>query len=174
MGGKKNGIIDGSYAMDLHDGSILDEATGSIDLPPGQALQFKEINKWGGWNGNVNSGSDDIVNDGGNKGKSLFDRNRHLATGKKSVLVVRVKAANSETTDSELRLSDSVFGNGFDGSTDPVTLRSQYKACSYGQLEFEEAENKDGTNINIRNGTSYVHMLYSFSLIPTTLSHSHI
>ena len=65
----------------------------------------------------------------------------------------------SETTASELRLSDSVFGNGVDGNVDSVTLRSQYKACSHDQLNFEEADDRDGKIINIRNGT-YVRVLY--------------
>ena len=72
--------------------------------------------------------------------------------GTLSIFVVRVISADASTTDSVERLRDSVFGNGADGSADPVTMRSQYLACSYDQLEFVEANDRDGTNSNIRNG----------------------
>lgn len=52
--------------------------------------------------------------------------------GNRSVLVVRVKAEDSRTTVSLKELSDSVFGT----NGDPVTLASQFDACSYGKLTF--------------------------------------
>ena len=78
------------------------------------------------------------------------------------MLVVRVQhATQASTTATVERLSDSVFGNGVDGSDDPVTLKSQYSECSYGALNFVEAANRNGnTGTNIRNGTfSSVHMI---------------
>ena len=187
----RKGIIDGTSELDLPDGSMLDEATGTIDLPPGQALKFREGLKNGGGNGNGNStgnngnsgngGGNGNGNSGGKKGSSLFDRNRHLAiTGSRSVLVVRVIAADGETSASELRLSDSVFGNGVDGIVDAVTLRSQYAACSDGQLNFVEVADKDGTDMLIRNGTSskfihylnfHCHLYYLISFSQTHLFH---
>lgn len=76
--------------------------------------------------------------------KGLFDRNleqdnhRKLATttGTKTVLAVRVIASDGEYGFSESALSDEVFGT----YGDPVNLVSQYKACSFDQLNFGPAE----------------------------------
>ena len=54
-----------------------------------------------------------------------LDRCDLAVTGTRSVLVVRVVAADTSTTQSVERLSNSVFGNGADGSVDSVTMRSQ-------------------------------------------------
>ena len=74
---------------------------------------------------------------------------RQLAvTGTRTVLVVKVILNDGQTTATESRLSDSVFGNG----VDTVTLKSQYAACSHDQLIFDKAENRNtGGNI-ISNG----------------------
>jgi len=127
--------------MDIPEDSMINDLTGTIELPPGKKINFKGKEKQG--NGNNNS-----------KKKSPWeDRNRRsLVSGDRSVLVVRVIAADGQTSASEARLSDSVFGNGADGSVDPVTLKSQYSACSYGALNFNEVADRDGASINIRNG----------------------
>jgi hypothetical protein len=70
------------------------------------------------------------------------------------VLAVRVIAGdNTKYGNTEAQLSDFVFGNG----NDPVNLQSQYKACSYNQLNFNKVPNKNmvtpsGQNTNIANG----------------------
>jgi hypothetical protein len=136
--GNKSNIVGGLSELVLPEGSEVDESTATIQLPPGKGVQFKEKSNKG--KGPHNNG--------------LYDRSRNLAvTGQRSVLVVRVIATDATTTASVERLSDSVFGNGADGSVDPVTLRSQYLACSHDALEFVEAADRDGTNIQIRNGT---------------------
>ena len=152
----KKSIIDGMSDIDLPEGSILDESTGTIELPPGKRLGFKESSNHRGNHGNGrNNGNNSPPQEGRAHDNAFFNRrNRKLSvTGTRSVLVVRVIAADSQTTASELRLSDSVFGNGVDGSVDTVTLRSQYLACSYDQLNFVQAADRDGNSINIRNGT---------------------
>eukprot|EP00956_Cyclotella_meneghiniana_P000243 scaffold308_cov52-Cyclotella_meneghiniana.AAC.2 len=76
--------------------------------------------------------------------QSLFDRNleglnnRKLAstTGTRSVLAVRVIASDGQYGFDEATLSDDVFGT----FGDPVNLVSQYKACSFDQLNFVPAE----------------------------------
>lgn len=61
---------------------------------------------------------------------------RKLATiGDRDVLVIRVVGTDASTTASEAQLSDDVFGN----DRDPVNLRNQFAACSYGQLIFIKA-----------------------------------
>ena len=72
-------------------------------------------------------------------------KDRRLAetiTQDKTVLVVRVEAADGATTATQAQLSDSVFGNG----VDPVNLKSQYEACSHNELMINKAA--DRTSIN--------------------------
>ena len=80
--------------------------------------------------------------------------NRRLdASGNRRVLIVRVIAAGVTTTSNEAHLSDSVFGNNADGDgADEVNLRSQYAACSKGQLLFSPAGERTGLSTSIRNG----------------------
>jgi hypothetical protein len=61
--------------------------------------------------------------------------------GTRSVLVVRVIAADKSTTKSESQLAESVFEN----ANDSLNLQSWYKQCSYNQLNFVPAT---GTGIN--------------------------
>jgi hypothetical protein len=61
-------------------------------------------------------------------------RRRSLSTtGTKSVLVVRVNAADKSTSARASELSNNIFGT----SGDTVTMKSQYNQCSYGKLQFE-------------------------------------
>ena len=70
-----------------------------------------------------------IINRG--RGPNTNRALRELAvTGTRTVLVVRIVASNGSTGYSEAQLSDSVFGT----SGDSVNLKSQYDACSQGQL----------------------------------------
>jgi hypothetical protein len=62
--------------------------------------------------------------------------------GNRTVLAVRVllnDAAYNHTT--QTGLSDDIFGNG----RDPHNLRSQYEACSFGQLIFNKAPDRNMT-----------------------------
>jgi len=74
-------------------------------------------------------------------------RNRHLRrrlrTGTYKVLVLRGVALDSEALEADV-LSDKIFGT----SGDFVNLKSQYKACSYGQLNFEPMDAVDGVGVN--------------------------
>jgi len=85
------------------------------------------------------------------------DKRRNLAvvTGDKTVLVVRVVAADGSTGFSEVQLSDSVFGNG----VDPVNIKSQYAACSFDKLNITKPidraivqSNPPATSTPISNG----------------------
>ena len=148
----KKSIADGESSLELPAGAMINLDDGSIELPSGE-VKFKE---------KENNG----------KKKGLFkddsrDRRRKLVSGTRSVLVVRVQhATDASTSASAERLSDSVFGNGADGSVDPVTLKSQYSACSYNQLTFVEAADRTGnTGTLIRDGTFIMLLCYMCSHI---------
>jgi hypothetical protein len=83
-------------------------------------------------------------------------RNLATANGKKTILVVRVIANNRATTASESALARDVFD-------DSVNVATQYKACSYGKLNFVKANNRDISSnkkgsgeTSIRNGVTTV------------------
>ncbi len=75
-------------------------------------------------------------------------RNLFSTTGSKTVLVVRVKSNDAETTPSEGDLSDVFFGT----FTDSVTLKSQISDCSYDQLLLSPVADRNGTSAVISNG----------------------
>jgi hypothetical protein len=77
-------------------------------------------------------------------------RNLAQTTGTKNVLVVRVKGADKNTTSSMAEISNSVFGT--DG--DPVNLKSQFAACSFGQV-----------NITPAIGSTYLRSLFDCDII---------
>jgi len=89
-------------------------------------------------------------------------RNRELANpfkGYKSILAVRIIAADGETTIDETLLSNSIYGN----DVDPVTLVSQIKACSHGKLNLIKASDRVGRSdvsgdVKISNGVVTVHL----------------
>lgn len=61
------------------------------------------------------------------------------AAGSRNVLVVRVTAKDNSLTQTPQDLSDTVFG--------PIgSMKSQYKACSMGKLNFEMAKSNDIMN----------------------------
>lgn len=72
-------------------------------------------------------------------------------TGDRKVLVVRVKADDARTSLSQSELSDSVFGT----SGDPVTVASQFAACSHGKLTLSPAIHP-GISKNDAIGTTVV------------------
>ncbi|KAI2492864.1 Gametolysin peptidase M11 [Fragilaria crotonensis] len=71
-----------------------------------------------------------------------------------TVLVLRIEAADKATTASESQLSDDIFGT----NGDSLNLKSQFNACSYGQLQFEPLTS---------NGIVGTDAVYTVSL-PTT------
>jgi hypothetical protein len=76
-------------------------------------------------------------NDGGNANRENGNgnggnRGRNLQNVVTNVLVLRVVAQDTSTTATETQLADDIFG----ASGDVVNLQSQYKACSYDQLQF--------------------------------------
>ena len=78
----------------------------------------------------------------------------NFTNGVKKVLVLRVVAQDSETTAKEAQLANNIFGD----SGDPLNLQSQYKACSYDQLQFNAVRS------NIQIGTDGIYTVY----LPTT------
>lgn len=130
---KEKSVIDGVIELDLPEGAYLDERTASLKLPSQVGLKFK-----------AKSGS-------GSTG--IFDRSRRslAVSGTRTALVVRIVASNAPLK-SEASLSNAVFGNGADGTVDPMTLKSLYTTCSHGQLTFVQASDRNGRSINIRKG----------------------
>ena len=87
------------------------------------------------------------------------NNNRKLAVfkGDKSILAVRVTVANGAPSFESGLLSDSIFGNG----RDPVNMKSQFDACSYGKLNIVKAPPRSGQSVNtgdveIYNGVTSV------------------
>ena len=86
------------------------------------------------------------------------ERSKSRFEGEKTVLAVRVVAANNKTTGlDEYSLSDSIFGIGID----KVNLASQFDDCSYGKLKFITAKDRSGKssnsgNVGITNGVTTV------------------
>ncbi|GFH56169.1 hypothetical protein CTEN210_12645 [Chaetoceros tenuissimus] len=72
--------------------------------------------------------------------------------GTRTVLVVRVNAADKSTTADESQLAESIFEN----RNDSLNLQSWYKQCSYNQLNFEPA-----TGVGINGGVTTVNVTSS-------------
>ncbi len=76
-------------------------------------------------------------------GSRPHSRRRKLASsGAKQMLAVRVIAVDAATTSSEDEIRDSWFGT----FGDPVNMKSQYEACSYGKLKINPANNGKVSN----------------------------
>jgi hypothetical protein len=72
--------------------------------------------------------------------RNLQRSRRNLQGGTRTVLAVRVIVDDGTYNHTDRAgLSDDVFGNG----VDPVNLKSQFAACSYNQLKFDKAPNKN-------------------------------
>ena len=103
------------------------------------------VNRNGGGQGRANT-------DDGSDG--WWNRGRNLQNVVKKVLVLRVVAQDASTTADETELADDIFG----ASGDAVNLQSQYKACSYDQLQF------NAVTSNTAVGSDGVYTVY----LPTT------
>jgi len=164
----KQQIMNGDIELNISEGAYLNTATSTLEMPTKKrsmnntSLQFFKEKR------------------GRNDGtKSMFDRSRRRSlatTGTRSALVVRVVASNAAPTLSEATLSDSVFGNGADGTVDPVSMKSHFKTCSHGQLDFVEAADRDGRTVKIRNGMceAICFKINSFSFAPSPSSSSRL
>lgn len=132
----------------------------SIKIRGKANVKKKKIKNWRNWRGSIARNRDNFFNRGSvaNRPDNFFDLgSRRLAeTGNKTVLVVRVVAADGSTSFSTSELSDAVFGT--DG--DLVNLKSQYAACSYDQFNFNPAPNRavaaGQVGTNIVNGATEV------------------
>jgi hypothetical protein len=70
-----------------------------------------------------------------------------VTTGTKTILAVRVVTKDDRLADfDEALLNEQVF------STSDTNLKTQFSACSFGQLEFEEATPRVGASVSIANG----------------------
>ena len=130
-----------------------------IRIPAGSYMDESAIDLTGQTPGAVDSIIVDEANGGGVSWAGFFGRDlqekqgvqiphanndqRRLKTGERSVLVVRVLAADATTGYSESLLSNSVFGN----EVDAINLRDQYLKCSHNQLTFNPV-----TRSGVNNG----------------------
>ncbi|CAJ1954136.1 unnamed protein product [Cylindrotheca closterium] len=136
----------GSTMLNISSSTLMDPETATLQLvdPP----EF--IN-------------DDNASDNDDNNSERRHRNLMGKTGSKTVLAVRVIAANSAFSRTEDQLSWSVFG----GPGDAVNLKSQYAACSHGKLNFNKRPNKNGRSTNIRNGVVTIRLS-----VPVSVGHS--
>ncbi|CAJ1961537.1 unnamed protein product [Cylindrotheca closterium] len=120
-----NELYSGLTILDLPDNSLINLETQTIELEAPPVL--------------VNNES------------TIRHRGRKLTAviGVKTILAVRVIAANAETSPSEAQLASDIFGG--DG-LDFVNVRSQYLACSHGKLDFQKATGRSGLSTSIYNG----------------------
>ena len=130
--------IDSGVSTLAADGAVF--LDGALQIPADAAIELGSI--------------DDIINESDDGGllrwRKLRSRqkSRKLAvTGRKKMLVVRADAKDHSTTADMATLSNNIFGT----AGDTVTLKSQYDACSYGQLIFEPYEENGGVvEVDIR------------------------
>jgi hypothetical protein len=142
----KKGIVDGAIELSMPAGAYLDEDAATLEVPSPDRLKLMEK----------------IKKDGNNSREGLlFHRSRRslAVTGTRSALVVRIIASGVVTSKSEATLSNAVFGNGADGTVDPVTMKGHFGTCSHGQLSFVQANDRDGRSIRIRNGKPSILLL---------------
>ncbi|GFH49885.1 hypothetical protein CTEN210_06361 [Chaetoceros tenuissimus] len=135
-------LVSGEVELEFDEDAMIDESTAEIisKSPPGLA---KKKNGNGNGNGNGPHGRQ-LQTQIGNCGTYVGGS----CAGTRTVLAVRVVAADKTTSASESELSDSIFGtshNIFGISGDSLNLKSWYNQCSYNQLNFIPAE---GTDIN--------------------------
>lgn len=69
-------------------------------------------------------------------------------TGQKSVIAIRVIAADASETSSAAVLSDEIFGT----SGDLVNLRERSASCSYNKFKLEPYIGTTSTGVNVTNG----------------------
>lgn len=101
---------------------------GELHIPADAAVQF----------GTVYNSTDIIVR----------RRLQSKQTGEKRVLVIRADAQDSRTKASISDLEDDVFGR----RGNQVNLKTQYQACSHGQLQIEPFQGYTDTGVYVENG----------------------
>jgi hypothetical protein len=88
----------------------------------------------------------------GGVGTGPNSRRLATVTGTKEMLAIRVVAADASTTSDEAFISDSWFGT----SGDLINLKSQYSACSMGQLTCNGASKTTSTGVTVVDGTTTI------------------
>ena len=117
------GIIISGESTFVQDGAYYDDERGTLNVSGLENVEYGEIDP--------------------------SKRRRRLAVtiGTRTMLAVRVIGSDVATTATESEISDSWFGT----SGDPVNLKSQIAACSYGKLTMNAA-----TSDSISNGVTTV------------------
>ncbi|KAL3940774.1 MAG: hypothetical protein SGBAC_004756, partial [Bacillariaceae sp.] len=130
-------LYSGSTLLDIPDNSLINLETQTIELHTPPVL--------------INNKS------------TIRHRDRKLTSqvGVKTILGVRIVAMNAATSSSEAQLASDIFGG--DG-IDLVNVRSQYLACSHGQLDFQKATNRNGQSTSISNGVVTVQVAKATSV----------
>ena len=152
--GWEDGMKSGRDIIAIPKGALM-KSDGSIDV------QGKQPMKWSGGSkpqknvGNgLFQGTRNLTERTPEQEHNLANLHRQLQTnsiGTKTVLAVKAVGNNGEYSFTPAQLSDYVFGAG--------SLKSQYNACSYGQLEFNPTPNRamstnpnDGVTTSISDG----------------------
>mmetsp|Transcript_22863 Transcript_22863/g.53988 ORF Transcript_22863/g.53988 Transcript_22863/m.53988 type:complete len:722 (-) Transcript_22863:213-2378(-) len=89
---------------------------------------------------------------GSNGRRKLQEASR--SKGTKKVLVVRANANDMSTASSKAVLSDKIFGT----NGDIANLKSQYDACSHGQLQFQPFQGMTSGGTNVVDGVIEVNI----------------
>lgn len=74
--------------------------------------------------------------------KNSQSRRKLAVTGTKSMLALRVVAPDSATSATESQISNAWYGT----NGDPLNLKSQYEACSYGKVTMNPANTNQVSN----------------------------
>lgn len=151
--GWEDGMKSGRDIIAIPKGALM-KSDGSIDV------QGKQPMKWSGNKPQKNvgnglfQGTRNLTERTPEQEHNLANLHRQLQTnsiGTKTVLAVKAVGNNGEYSFTPAQLSDYVFGAG--------SLKSQYNACSYGQLEFNPTPNRamstnpnDGVTTSISDG----------------------
>ncbi len=95
-------------------------------------------------------GSPSFQNEGVKK-QTRDQRHLQIVEGNKTVLVIRAKVADSETSPSSVELALKVFGVG--AGQDDFNLSSGYDECSYGKLKFTPTQESSKTENGVLSVT---------------------
>jgi len=101
------------------------------------------------------SGETEIISGAFTSTSSLLKKNQvEATTGDLTVLAIRVKLSNGQTTANEDTIRDGIFGT----KGDAVNLKSQYSKCSHNQLNFDSVGTIVGTNLTINEGVITINL----------------
>jgi hypothetical protein len=135
VSGRTTLLVDGGYI-----------ANGVLTAPPGSKRQFGQIDRRGPAEAKKRG-----QNNNGSSGGNIGVRNLSpVEPDSRTVLAVRIKAADSTTTASLDTLRGDIFGVGR-SSTD-VSLKERFQSCSFGQTLMNPFVGQTNNGYTVNNG----------------------